>query len=97
MKLQMSFLRTCRPKKYQNEPTTWTMRKPIIKFAQADTNTIWIGEVPNSRGKNLNNLGINCAQITIRRRLLAYLVPEDPKEFATIFNIIICKYFTTYY
>jgi len=75
MKLQITFLLTCRPKRYQKEPTTWPdsikMRRFMMKFAQADSKMNPVGDWPISRGRNLNNLGKYCTRIAARRRFLA--------------------------
>lgn len=58
------FLLTCRPKRYQYEPTTWPknikVRRPIVKYAPPDANMNGIGDWPIKSEQYLYNFGMYC-------------------------------------
>jgi len=66
---------TCRPNRYQQEPTTcpasMKVRRLITKLAQADSNMNPVGVCPARNGRSLYNFGMYWKRTAARRRFFA--------------------------
>lgn len=66
---------TCRPKRYQQEPTTWPasmkIRRLITKFAHADSKINPLADWPMTKGTKRTIRGIYCKRTVARKRFFA--------------------------